>query len=373
MITGIVAEYNPFHYGHRYQIEQIKNTEDDLIIAVMSGNFVQRCEPAFFEKHSRAEAAIKGGVDLVIELPVRFSIASAEKFAFGAVFLLDKCGCDRISFGSECGDIKALTECAEKLAEADENGTIARSVSGNESFAKTRQRISGSDLLARPNNTLAVEYIKAIKKIHSKMIPSTIKRTFDYHTSASILRKNIAEGNYNGLPETTKKILLREQNSGNFPTSSKNIEKILLAFLRNSSKEDFIKIYGINEKSGFRNRILNSVAATSVEEAYDMIKSKNYPRSTARRCLLSAYLKISNSNIMPDYIHPLAFNERGRNLIKQIGKTSKIVYNLSDLKDDIGKTFADEERRATDLFGLSTPSIQKGFSEFTKKTVPLIK
>ena len=164
MVTGIVAEYNPFHGGHEFQTEKIRESGTDGIIAVMSGNFVQRCEPAFFRKHARAEAAIKGGIDLVIELPVRFSTASAEKFAYGSVYLLDKCGCHRLNFGSECGNISELKKCAEKLLEADKNGFLAKAVSGEESFARARQKIGG-DILSEPNNILGVEYIKAIKNL----------------------------------------------------------------------------------------------------------------------------------------------------------------------------------------------------------------
>ena len=372
MTTGIVAEYNPFHSGHKYQIDKLKENGADGIIAVMSGNFVQRCEPAFFRKHARAEAAVKGGADLVIELPVRFSTASAEKFAFGAVYLLDLCGCDSINFGSECGNIEMLENCAERLIKADESGELARAVSGEESFARTRQKIGG-EILSEPNNILGVEYIKALKKLNSKMIPTTVQRTFGYHASASELRKNIPNGNFEGLPETTKEIILREKAAGKLPAEMKNIEKILLAFLRNAREEDFDGIYGVNQKEGFGNRILNARTATTLEEAFELIKSKKYPLSTVKRGILSAYLRIPDDKMLPDYIRPLAFNDKGRELLKKIGKQVRIVDNLAELTDRNGKIFADEERRATDLFGLALPTVQKGFAEFTDKNVPYVK
>lgn len=372
MTTGIVAEYNPFHSGHAYHTDHIRNCGSDGIIAVMSGNFVQRCDPAFFRKHARAEAAVKGGVDLVIELPVRFSTASAEKFSFGAVYLLNMCGCDCISFGSECGNIDDLTKCAEKILKADTDGTIAKEINGEESFAQTRQRIIGNELLSEPNNILAIEYIKALIKLDSKMQPMTVKRTFGYHASASELRKQIPNGIYNGLPETTKDIIIREKEAGELPATSDNIEKILLAFLRNARPEDFDGIYGINTKEGFENRLLNARTAVSLEEAYNLIKSKRHTLAAAKRGLLSAYLRIPNNNIMPNYIRPLAFNDKGKDMLKKISKTAPIVYNLSTLTDEVGKIFADEERRATDLFGFATPKIKKGFSEFTDKNIPYI-
>ncbi len=372
MVTGIVAEYNPFHSGHAYQINKIKESGADGIIAVMSGNFVQRCEPAFFRKHARAESAIKGGVDLVIELPVRFATASAEKFAFGAVYLLDKCGCDIINFGSECGSIELLENCAKKLIEADESGELAQAVTGEESFARTRQKIGG-DILSEPNNILGVEYIKALKKLNSKMIPTTIKRTFGYHASASELRKNIPLGNFEGLPETTKEIILREKNEGKLPAEMNNLENIFLAFLRNARESDFDGIYGVNQKEGFGNRILNARTAVSLEEAYELIKSKKYPLSTVKRGILSAYLCIPDDKMMPEYIRPLAFNDKGRELLKNISDKVRVVNNLAELTDKSGKIFADEERRATDLFGLALPKTQKGFAEFTDKNIPYVK
>ncbi|MBQ6809134.1 MAG: nucleotidyltransferase family protein [Clostridia bacterium] len=372
MITGIVAEYNPFHSGHYYQIERIKESGSDGIVAVMSGNFVQRCEPAFFRKHARAEAAVKGGVDLVIELPVRFATASAEKFAFGAVYLLDLCGCEQINFGSECGDISLLEACADKLIEADKNGDLAKALRREESFARARQKIGG-EILSEPNNILGVEYIKAIKNLGSKMKLSTIQRTFGYHASASELRKNIPSGNFEGLPESTKEIILREKEFGKLPAEMKNLEKILLAFLRNAREEDFEGIYGINEKEGFGNRILNARTAKSLDEAFDMIKSKKYPLSTAKRGLLSAYLRIPKDDLLPEYIRPLAFNEKGREILKNISKKVMVVNNLAELTNGPCEIFAEEERRATDLFGLALPTIQKGFAEFTEKNIPYVK
>jgi len=372
MVTGIVAEYNPFHFGHEYQIKKIKESGTDGIIAVMSGNFVQRCEPAFFRKHARAEAAVKGGVDLVIELPVRFATASAEKFAYGAVSLLDKCGCDKINFGSECGDIEALKECAEKLIDAERSGVLAESVSGEESFARTRQRIGG-EILSEPNNTLGVEYIKAIKNIGSKMRAETIKRSFGYHSSASELRQKIPNGEFEGLPDYTREIILRELELGLLPAEMKSLEKVFLAFLRNARPEDFDGIYGVNQKEGFGNRILNARTSSSLDGVFDLIKSKKHPLSTAKRGLLSAYLRIPNDYMMPQYIRPLAFNDKGRDLLKNIGKTVHIVNNLAELTDSEGMIFADEERRATDLFGLALPVIPKGFSEFTDKNMPYVK
>lgn len=372
-VTGIVAEYNPFHAGHKYQVDKLREMGAKEIVAVMSGNFVQRCEPAFFPKHPRAEAAIRGGVDLVIELPVRFATASAEKFAFGAVYLLNMCGvCDSICFGSESGDISALKDCAEKVLSADANGEIARAVRGGESFARARQRVVGSDLLSEPNNILAVEYLKALKRLDSDIEPITLKRTFGYHDSATKLRKNIRNGNYEGLPATTEEIIHREEKRGRLPADAEEFGKLLLAFLRNAEPKDFEGIYGVNTREGFGNRLLGGRFASDINEAVELIKTKKYAESTVKRGLLSAYLRLPDDGTLPNYVRPLAFNEKGRELLKKIKTKTAVVNNLADLTDETGMIFADEERRATDLFGLTLPTVQRGMNEFTEKNIPFI-
>lgn len=357
-----------------YHAEKTRESGADAAVAVMSGNFVQRCEPAFFRKQARAEAAVRGGIDLVIELPVRFSTGSAEKFAYGGVYLLDMCGvCDILSFGSESGSITELNACAEKLIEADRSGEIAKAVRGSESFARARQKTVGSVLLSEPNNILAVEYIKALKKLNSKIKPFTVKRTDGYHASASEIRKKIPGGLYDGLPDFTADIIKRETEAGRAPAELSRLERILLAFLRNAKSEDFSGIYGINEKEGFGNRLLSAAKASSLEEAFGMIKSKKYALSTVKRALLSAYLRIPDDKTMPEYIRPLAFNEKGRLLLKAVSRNIQVVGNLAELKNDPhNAVFADEERRATALFGLATPEIQPGYSEFTDKISPEI-
>ena len=128
------------------------------------------------------------------------------------------------------------------------------------------------------------------------------------------------------------------------------LEKVFLAFLRNARESDFDNIYGINQREGFGNRILNARTADSLEKVFELIKSKKYPLSTAKRGLLSAYLRIPDDRMMPEYIHPLAFNDKGREILKSISKRVSVVNNLAELTDPCGKIFADEERRATDLF-----------------------
>lgn len=183
--VGLIAEYNPFHMGHRYHIEQAKKIAGaDAAVVVMSGDFVQRGEPAVVDKYTRAHMALLGGADLIVELPMLYATASAERFALGAVGMLHFLGVDAICFGSECGDIDALMTAADVLAdEPPEFKALLRqyAAEGN-SFPKARQMAlegclgRGSDILSNPNNLLGVEYIKALKHFSSSMHAYTIQR-----------------------------------------------------------------------------------------------------------------------------------------------------------------------------------------------------
>ena len=187
-IVGLIAEYNPFHNGHEYHIQKAKEvTGADTVIVVMSGNFVQRGAPAIMPKHLRAKVALKSGASLVLELPVCFATGSAEYFAQGAVALLDSLGCvDALCFGSECGDIQPLTRIAEVLSDEPEEyrALLRASLKEGLPFPSARERAlqdylhdpALSRILASPNNTLGVEYIKALIRQDSTIRPYTILR-----------------------------------------------------------------------------------------------------------------------------------------------------------------------------------------------------
>ena len=183
--AGIIAEYNPFHNGHFYHVRQTRAAGYSHIVAVMSGNVVQRSEVACFSKWTRASAAVKSGVNLVIELPAVYAVASAEKFASAGVSLLDGLGLiDGLSFGSESGNLQELYRCAEACMKINGSAELTGFLSQGLSFPKAREKsveqIAGSEvskLLRTPNNILGVEYLKALQNIGSSMEPITIRRT----------------------------------------------------------------------------------------------------------------------------------------------------------------------------------------------------
>lgn len=194
VIAGIVAEYNPFHNGHELHIAATREKlgEDTGIVCCMSGDFVQRGEPAQWSKFARAEAAVRCGVDLVFELPVQWALSSAEGFARGSVGLLDSLGVvDYLSFGSECGSVEPLEHIAEALLDPVVNAEIRAGCGTGESYAVVRQRVlegrlgQEGALVALPNNILAVEYIKAIYDLGSRIKPLTVLRTGAQHDRTS--------------------------------------------------------------------------------------------------------------------------------------------------------------------------------------------
>ena len=206
--AAIICEYNPFHYGHKYQLDETRKLGATHIVAVMSGNFTQRGDAAIFDKYARARTALENGVDLVLELPTKYSLAAAEEFARGAVGIINALGCvDMLSFGSECGDIGALKEAAGASDYAIHTEYFSELMRKGAAFpAALAQTVKEYytddvyDILSSPNNTLAVEYIKALDDIGSTIEPVTIERNGAAHdsdeeekqfASASLIRKRI--------------------------------------------------------------------------------------------------------------------------------------------------------------------------------------
>ncbi|HEX3026096.1 MAG TPA: nucleotidyltransferase family protein, partial [Clostridia bacterium] len=380
---GIVAEYNPFHSGHEYQIQTIRESGCTHIVAVMSGNFTQRGEPACIRKEARCRAALQCGVDLVLELPLPWSTASAETFASGAVTLLDALGCvDLLSFGSECGDILALTVCAKAALAVTGQPEFKDLLKKGLSFPKARElamrQLTDIDLspLSSPNDTLAVEYIKAIIQTGSKMAPMAVRRAAVGHdseipggrfASASLIRKLLQTGkNSEGLnyvPQPAREIYLRELESRHAPIDLRRAGSLVLSQLRRMSPADFSALPDVSE--GLENRIFQSVSrAASLEELYSLIKTKRYTHSRIRRVILSAFLGINRSHTSRPvpYIRVLGFSRAGTGLLRQI-KTSAalpIVMRHADIAalDPFAQNIYRLECQATDQYSLCLPCPQ---------------
>ena len=392
-IAAIISEYNPFHNGHKYHIEQTHNLGATHVVAIMSGNFVQRGSASIFSKHIRAKMALLNGVDLVLELPTIWSTASAEKFAFGGVYIANALSCvDFLSFGSECGDINLLKSVSIELESYKFKDNLKNNLKSGISFAaavelslKSSSSNNISKLILSPNNLLASNYIHAINKLKSKIKPITIKRNKCTHdstkimqnfASASLIRKNILLNKIsiinNIVPNNVKNIINEEILKGNGPADLLNAERAILLKLRSMSKEDIKCLPNINE--GLENRIYNCIqSCTSLNNIYDTIKTKRYSHSRIRRTILHAILNITSDmyNMDIPYIKVLGFNNKGKEILNLAKKTSSlpIITKYSDInaaQSDV-KTLFEFESAITDIYNMLTPSIQPCSKEMTNK------
>ncbi len=322
--AAVICEYNPFHNGHKFQLEQTRKLGATHIVAVMSGNFTQRGDVAVFDKYIRAKTALENGADLVLELPVKYSLCAAEGFARGAVGIISKLGCvDMLSFGSECGDIPALREAAGAVDYALKTPEFQLLIGGGKSYpaalAEAVNKYYTEDVyqtICSPNNTLAVEYIKALDDIGSSIEPVTVRREGADHDSdeeshqyisASLIRKKILSGeSYADFAPVI-----------NAPTADiRRLEPAILAKLRSMKPEEFEQVY--DAAQGLSERLYKAVRkACSLEELYFLAKTKRYTLARIRRAVLCAFLGVQKRMLHEQdaYIHILGMNSRGKEIL----------------------------------------------------------
>lgn len=374
--AGIVCEYNPFHRYHADHIRRTKQMCDGPVICVMSGNFVQRGEAAMFSKHSRAEATVRCGADLVLELPLPWAISSAEAFASGGVSILAATGvCSHISFGSECGDIDTLQKTADCLCSDEIDEQIKAELQRGISYASARQtaasRILGrdADVLSSPNDILAIEYLKAINRGGHALRPIVIKREGVQHDgeneenlSASALRRLIKNGErpWQHIPDDAAKIFETELNCGRAPVTLSAMENAMLARLRTMSENDYLDLPGSSE--GLHLRLMRYARTKcTLDEIITATKTKRYAMSRIRRMLMCAYLGIraEDSSGTPPYIRVLAFNSEGQRLLKQMRTSAQlpVIIRPADTRKLGGEAerMMQLEASATDLYTLARP------------------
>ena len=384
-VSSLICEYNPFHNGHQYMLDKMRENGSDFIIACMSGNFTQRGDFAVFDKYSRTKTALENGIDLVIELPVTYACATAEKFAFGGVYILNALGCaDEIYFGSECGNITALKNISDIFQTPDFSGNIKKYLSLGQTFAKARENAvseiseKSADILRYPNNILGIEYISALKKLHSPISPQTIRRIgsehdsltpFENTASATLIRKMIYEKN----SDFKKYIPVSDM------TQIHELAKLETAFLyklRIMSPEDIKNLPDISE--GLENRLYNAVRnGISIENILSLAKTKRYTLARLRRILLYAFLDISKNdcNILPQYIKILGFNSKGKNILRTMRETSElpVVMRYSDVKklSTSAQYLYALESRCDDIYNLSGENILPCGQNLTANTIIL--
>lgn len=403
MIVGIISEYNPFHNGHLYQIEKIREEfgSDTAIVAVMSGNYVQRGGIAIADKALRAKCAVMAGVNLVLELPFPFSMSCAEIFARSAVHILDSIGCiDVLSFGSECGDIKALINIAELTSSSEYAEAMKRLSEDERHTALSYPRMCEAalksisseykELSLTPNNILAIEYIKALISAKSKIKPHTILRknsTFGDECiiagdiqSATAIRTAIARKDISALeyiPQSAKSIILDAIKNGDFPCDEEKIASAIISSFRLNSPMESIEIQ--DTTGGLYNRLRDiSFEANSIQDMVISAESKKFTKARIRRAIFNSYLSVTSSHVseLPAYTQILAVDEIGRGILKSIRKQRSfpIITKPSDF-DEYGESVISQKRfsdRADSVFQLTKPVQKDGnlavrFTPFVKK------
>lgn len=384
--VGIIAEFNPLHNGHKYLIENAKR--EGTVVCVISGNFVQRGDTAIAEKRIRAKAALECGADLVLELPVLWSMSTAQNFALGSVSALKYALCDKIIFGSECGSVDDLKNASSIISSPLFPEKLKQELNTGITFAKARENAAkllglDTDILSGANNNLAIEYINAAKILKYEPKFKTVKRLGAMHdsfeeaefVSASLLREKLYEGDYDFCKKyMPEKIidLFSPQNVSNIS----NIENAILAVLRSKTKEDFSILPDLSE--GVENKLFSSIRlAPGLEELYNMIKAKRYTLARIRRLVLSAFIGADNSFFMKPlpYVRVLGFNKAGENHLKLMlsNPNAPIITKVSDIESlslDAKRVF-DTECRATDLFALSVEKPLECGLEYTSKIIKM--
>ena len=394
MNVGIIAEYNPFHMGHKLHIEKTRQlTGSDGIIAIMSGSFVQRGEPAVADKFLRTRTALENGVDMVLELPVPYAVGSADVFAFGAVDSLNKSGIvDMLSFGTETGSLDGLREAAELLSDEPDSfkRELRQALDGGMSYAAARELAIGSSIgidtkiLSQPNSILAVEYLKALKRLNSSIKPVTVKREGGAYlsremcgelSSASALRSRIyaddIETALTAVPDNSRE-RLREALKGTKPHIDL-YSGILGYILLKSTPEELALTDGMAE--GLENRIISLAGSDGVSALAgsdgvsalaDRIKSRRYTHSRIRRILLHIILGIKKSDADTKngvkYIRVLGFRQSRRDLLSELCKKSDVPVITNVKNAPVG--LLDKELFATDMYYLPlTGERNKDFTE----------
>ena len=397
-VIGIVGEYNPFHYGHKHHIAETKRLlgEDCPVVCAMSGDFIQRGEAAVYSKFARAEAAVRSGVDLVLELPPAWALSSAEGFARGAVGLLGSIGVvTHLSFGSECGEVEPLETLAEILLDPPIGADIRRELEAQEGipFAAARQRAVAkragelSGQLETPNNILAVEYIKAVYEQGLSIKPVTVQRfgsghdkiSESGHKSAAEIRRALANGAdiSASVPGSAYEIYRREDKLGRGPVLMENLESAMISRLRMLPDSAFAALPDAGE--GLNNRLARAAREESgLDAVIAAAKSKRYALSRIRRMVMCAVLGISAdmSRETPPYARVLAANARGCALLRDMdGKARIPVITKPAAVKELGaecREVFDRSSSAHDLYvlGYSAKEERRGGADW--RTSPKI-
>lgn len=394
-VTGVICEYNPFHNGHAAMLAQLRQQGADTVVCVMSGNFVQRGDAAIVDKFARAEMAVRGGADLVFELPTPWAMATAETFAKGGVQLLHMALCDAVGFGSECGDLAALEQAAEVVSHPNSRRDVRWKMADGTPYAAARQAVAEEKgvkpgLLRSPNDILAVEYLKAIRQLKVDITPIPIPRIGPAHdgapalagenegriASASYVREQLKQGDLSALgflPEYAAEILRREMAAGRGLVDITLAERAILDRMLRMTEEDFS--YWDDGGEGLYHRVYQAVrSANGWNALLEAVKTKRYPTARLRRLLLAAWLDLPPAPEKPPYLRVLGATAAGRRHLRTLQKAGAPVLtkpaDVAALGSAAVELFTAEARR-TDLYELCRPRIGAPGQEWRSTPVML--
>ncbi|MBP2654974.1 MAG: hypothetical protein H6Q73_2543 [Firmicutes bacterium] len=402
--VGIIAEYNPYHSGHNWHLKEARRLSGrNFSVAVMSGNFVQRGEPAIFDKWARAKMAVNSGVDLVLELPVVFAVRSAEYFAAGGIRLLNSLGIvSHVCFGAEHADINILSNLAAALNNTQVINNLRQHLALGYSYAAAwglalEETLDiPREVVSSPNNILAIEYLRAITKYAPTLTPISIaRRQAGYHdplitgalASATAIRKAIHDMNnaaWTAVPPESARVIRAIMEQGQQPINLSHYEQIILAIIRQSPVNTLAVLPDISE--GLENKLKTAALASgNIEELLTTLKVKRYSRTRLQRIIIQSLLGITKLTTQqfditgPLYIRVLAFNNNGREMLRRISLTAslpiitKTTHYLNSNKRDYHplsqlETMLAIDTAATDIYALgqANPAFKRGGTDFRR-------
>lgn len=394
--VGIICEYNPFHRGHAWLLAQLRERygADTAVVCAMSGNFVQRGDFAIAEKHLRAEAALRGGADLVLELPLPWAISSAEGFARGGVEVLESTGVvDTLCFGSECADGVRVKRVAEGLLSEEFSTALRERLTDGGSFAAARQeaaqQILGDDaqILSAPNDILAVEYCKALRSMHSRMEPLALPRRGSAHdgeaqdgfASASYIRQKLIAGESADeyLTADMARLLAQACAAGRAPVRMETLERAVLYRLRTMGEEDFAP-YDTGREGLYHRFYEAARSGTGVEQMLSEVKTRRYAHARLRRMLLSVFLGVvpARQDEEVPYLRVLGMNGRGRKLLHEMRSSARlpVLIKPADVRElsEAAQRLFTLEARCTDIYALAFPDPSNAAAGSEWRTGPII-
>ena len=346
-LVAIICEYNPFHSGHKLQIDELKKRFSDAkIVAIMSGNCTQRAEFAIMNKYSRAEAAVICGVDAVFEIPYPYSSSSAEVFARAGVYIASQLGATHLCFGSENNDIEYLKDIADTVDGDEYKNILAEMIDSDKGISYPKMREKALSKLNKtvpsmPNDILGVEYIRAIKCIDSKIIPVAIKRMGQGYKeyeisdimSAGAIRKFFYDkGKFVSVPSICLEIYKREAAIGNV-LDEKSAKDFIHKNMMMSNPSDFEGIYDMSD--GMEYFIISTAEESkNGKDFFEALTSKSFTRARLARVAMYKVLEIESIDNFPKYTTVLAINKNGRDLLKSLKKSTEleILVKIGDYK-----------------------------------------